>query len=563
MTYRCVHLCLFFLALSASGFPGGSPAARADSWRPPKEEHWSANRRFVLRVDWKQRTLTLKEKRENGFLPRWSITFPQEDAPVEVSITDDGRHVVLRDVWHQVGHGKVLVFLGPSGEVLNTFTLEQLLTAAEILDAPMSISSIWWSQEGLFFLHRRQTQYAFFTRKGTVRVFDLVMGQRVALTPETERAVRSEALRRVRKDLAHSDPDRRMAAASQAGFLGDRSSIPTLRRLLDDRASGGRISWVFDGQSGRYESHGVQYAAGEALLALLGSRAGLLFERQLIQAAPLQTAHWLWLLAQTGEARSSPIVRRLTRSPDHRIRRAAIEAMLAGDDGTLLHRNIRWATDHDPYVRSRALEILSEHARKEDAQVLRAALNDRHMTNALWALRALIRLKPHDLDAILRRCAQRRDAPEADDAIIELARRGDAASLRRILSWVQSLSSKQPGEVGGSFDVQKVCRFLAERKDPQFAPALKAASQISSLRVRRSVFGALAALGDAEAFKRLREFARQGEPLDRAMAIEWLGFLKDRTSLDFLRQQLRDPEPWVRDAAKEAMARIQGQPVSE
>jgi hypothetical protein len=115
----------------------------ADSWGPPPKEHWSNDRQFVLFVSelaWGQSKLVLKERGRNGFRLRW-IAF--HSTPVQAFITDDGRYIVLRDQWGQVGYGKVLTFFGPDGRVLASYTLEQLLPFDEILEVPTTMSSRW------------------------------------------------------------------------------------------------------------------------------------------------------------------------------------------------------------------------------------------------------------------------------------------------------------------------------------------------------------------------------------------------------------------------------------
>jgi HEAT repeat protein len=224
---------------------------------------------------------------------------------------------------------------------------------------------------------------------------------------------------------------------------------------------------------------------------------------------------------------------------------------------------MQWVTDRDPKVRYHALLVLSRHARQEDADVLRAAFKDKDSTNAHWAFRGIVRLRPPGIDALLRQSAKSPDSWISGEAVVELARRGDAAALRRLLVWVKSYGARTPDPEGcGLSQLQDVCQLLAERKDRGAVPALVAGSQNPHTDVQRPVFGALAALGYSGAIDRVRRFAREGDALDRADAIRWLGLLKDRDSRNLLRQQRHDPEPWVRDAAKEALARVEGRRTS-
>jgi HEAT repeat protein len=552
-----------FLITSAIGCLHSAPEVSADSWGPPTPEHWSSNHRFVLRVGWPDRVLKLEEKREHDYVLRWSATYPQEDAPVEAYITDDGQYVVLRDVWGRVGYGMVLAFLGPTGKLLNAFTLNDLLTEAEILYAPLSISSRWWSSNALFFFQHQQTQFAFVTHEGTLRVFELATGRRVAPTPAVELETRSEAIRLARRDLAEADPRRRAAGARQIGVLGDRESIERLKQLLNDQTVTSRVVQGTGRDEVSWDEHDVQAAAGEALVALLGPGAVPLLEAKLSAPEPAGKAQWLALLAQSGAVGSSSVVKRLAGSPNRDIRRAAIRALLDGDDGTVIHQNINWLTDHDPEVRYQAVRALAEHSRGDDAGLLRNALQDKNSADPLWALRGLVRLQPPDLDVLLGQIADKHPGADwmkdsvAEEAVLELARRGDAAALRRLIEWLGSLPDRvRRNEPLSGLLTGAVCRVLAARKERSSVPALWAARDIPYGRTQCAIWAALAALGDWQATDRVREFARHGGALERASAIKWLGILKDRDSLGFLRQQLEDPEPWVRDAAREALKQI-------
>src|SRR5262249_53542310 len=63
------------VALVLASLPAiAPPRATADSWGPPRKEHWATNQRFVLKVSWgigSDETLTLWEKTEGGLRRRW------------------------------------------------------------------------------------------------------------------------------------------------------------------------------------------------------------------------------------------------------------------------------------------------------------------------------------------------------------------------------------------------------------------------------------------------------------------------------------------------------------
>jgi hypothetical protein len=230
---------------------------------------------------------------------------------------------------------------------------------------------------------------------------------------------------------------------------------------------------------------------------------------------------------------------------------------LLASRGIVLHQHIAWVTNPDPHVRFCSLVVLSRHALQTDATLLQAALHDPDPINARWAMRGLIQLWPPDIETVLRQWTSSRDSEMNREAVFELARRGDAIAMHRLLAWLESLPNTGHDKEGwGAYEVQAACRVLVERGDPRFIPALESASSSRYRVVQCPVSGALASYGSREALDRLRRFAREGGARDRATAIEWLGVVKDRDSLPFLRQKLDDPEPWIRDAAREALRRI-------
>ena len=553
---RRAGLELYLVAAAAllAVVPGSRPDAWADQWGWPPSAYPSRNGRFVLRVDIARRTLALQEKGPAGTSTRWSVRYPDtgadsgEPAPVAAYITDDGDHVVLRDAWGSVGYGKVLIFLGPRGNVLASYTLEQLLTRDDVYKYELSVSSLWWSEDGLFLFRPGQTEFAFITKQGTVRAFALATGAMIQLASGEEREIRSQGLSLARKALFSGNPADRTTGATMVGVLGDKDSVPRLKQLLED--------WTYRGTRNSHRLYDVQAAAGEALAALLGAKAAPLLEAKLPKANPQMAQEWAELLGKIRAASSSPGVRRLSRSGDGTTRLVAVQAMLEGDDGTVIRQNLRWLHDGDARVRWEAIHALADHARAEDAKALRTALLDQDANCAESALEGLVRLNPPDLDCLLQK-SLRRGPHLAFAATLHLARRGDAEALNRIVHWVQALRIGIPKGAGwGLLQVDDMCGILVKSKPPGTRAALRAASESHNGRIQRDAFGALAALGDADALAQLRTLARSGDCLDRAHAIDWLGVCRDGESLDFLRGQLADPEPIVCDAARRALKQM-------
>jgi hypothetical protein len=125
-----------------------------------------------------------------------------------------------------------------------------------------------------------------------------------------------------------------MTAMRQLDVLGDRESLPVLRRHLDNPLVTEQGTWSIEGRERRYSLHSIQVAAGEALVSLLGARAAPLIERKLVGEAPREKERWIWLLSKTGQARTNPALERLSHSRDPEIRVAAVVARLEGDDDT-------------------------------------------------------------------------------------------------------------------------------------------------------------------------------------------------------------------------------------
>jgi hypothetical protein len=97
----------------------------------------------------------------------WKVKLSNETAPVDVFVTNDGRHVVTLDNWHSVGYGEdVVAFYAapkevadakvpgppPEGRQLARYSLEKLLSRDEIEKVSHSVSSRWWRNGGSTFL---------------------------------------------------------------------------------------------------------------------------------------------------------------------------------------------------------------------------------------------------------------------------------------------------------------------------------------------------------------------------------------------------------------------------
>jgi len=532
----------------------GTPSGRGTYTR----EGRSPNGRFVLVYESRLRSdnakLSLHERGARGLTLRWSIRY-EHFRPHGVYIADSGRYVVIRETTSISGIDKVLVFLGPDGELTSSYDLKEILTEHEMATYTGEAHGYSWARNGLFFFRQRETQFAFVTQRGTVRVFDLASGQMLALTSELDRKVRREAVLLARKGLASRRRQTRASRAVLLGVLGDRRSVPALKRLLEDRCV---TYWagISDRPGRSYSMYGVQLAAGGALAAILGAKAAPLLEPMLPGPNVHMTEQWIDLLGTIRMARFSPVVRKLCRSRNEHIREAVIGTIAEEDDGTILRQHPRWARDGHGRFRLGVIKTLSKSPRSEDEALFRAALAGPDAAAACRALEGLMRLYAPDLDALLRDALYSHHDNVAATAIFHLAQRGDKPAMQRLLSYLKASEPPKPDRSLWAFG-DAICRLIVEVRPRGGISALRAANTRGRRSFRRAAApGALAALGDARALARLRRFAREGEAWERAQAIEWLGFCQDRASASFLRDRLSDPELNIREAAQNALRQM-------
>lgn len=540
---------------------------RADTWGPPQAEHWSRNRTYVLRLGGKD-GLELHPAGPIGAQPIWSRGFVNGHWPPHCArVADDGRHVVLIDAHGSLGFDEVLVFLGPQGEVLHSYKLEEILTDKEILNAVHSVSSIHWSQHGWFVLRDRDRQFAFVTQIGTVRVFDTATGRRLPLTDQLRAQIVSEAIMDARLMLGADDPAEQMRGAVLLGVLNARAAVGELQQMLSAPSAtapaGARIL-------GHDPNAGVQAAAASALLRITGQDALELVEQCLSTLPSGALPQFLEVLSdfdrdgyELGDPARVQVATelwdRLARHPNATIRTAAQAQRLERDDGRFLRAHPDLLQSRDRQVRYQAYVYLSQHALPAEVPLLRAGLDDADDINRVWAWRGLVRLAPSDIEDILKQALATKDSPMPFEACMELARRGDATAKQRVLTYLGKMKDHAHTEEGwavSEFEARDLCVLVAEIKLKAAREPLRAALQNPCRHIQRAACGALAVLGDQEALLKLRELARQGHALDRAGAIDWLNRAQDRGSTEFLRQAATDEEPWIREAATKALANL-------
>ncbi len=251
---------------------------------------------------------------------------------------------------------------------------------------------------------------------------------------------------------------------------------------------------------------------------------------------------------------------RLNQSPLADVRKYAREAILDRDDARYVCDHPHLIKDPDKNVRWRAAICLGRNGGKQAITLLRTAFHDSDSTVQLWALRGLIQYKPGDIDAILQQARKHKDAWIRATARDELVRRGDKEAIADLIRQFTAIKDDKPGarESGiDQFDMDRLCRLVIETKLGKAEPALRQAYANKSEATRRPISAALAAFGDQDALRQLRQYAQKGRAFDRACSIRMLGLIGDKASIPALRDALNDREPCVREAAKEAMTSLE------
>ena len=146
------------------------------------------------------------------------------------------------------------------------------------------------------------------------------------------------------------------------------------------------------------------------------------------------------------------------------------------------------------------------------------------------------------------------------EAMTELIRRGDKSAVEELgkrLAQLEHHTHSREGWGTEEMEAQDMCELVVELRIKDVESAVRRAGLNECEQVRRPIAGALAALGDRHALGMLRKFASRGVALDRAASIKMLASVGDRDSLPFLRKALDDSEPWIREAAQDAIAHME------
>ena len=111
------------------------------------------------------------------------IQLPNRFAPVEFFVNDDGVLVTL-DNWASIGYGSVISIFDPDGQIVVSYSLEDLYAAGAIDEFPRTVSSRYWRSDHT----PRFTQDAFriVDRFKNVLFFDLTDGSVASRGPRTD-----------------------------------------------------------------------------------------------------------------------------------------------------------------------------------------------------------------------------------------------------------------------------------------------------------------------------------------------------------------------------------------
>ncbi len=526
-----------------------SSAALADSWGPPRKEHWSENQMVVLKVSYPQnKQLSLWKKTEDGLKPLWNRGYIHRVwPPHRAYVTDDGQYVVLRDTHHSLGDGQVIVILGPKGQSLGSYALNDFLPVQDILAATQSVSSLWWDENAWFSLIQDDRRFALVTQQGTVRCFDLPTGKLLDLNKKQHSEIVGLVKQDAMKWVKSQEPQERIHGMTLLGALGLSDAVPIAKKLFEDRASTGSI-----GSSGKpkAEKHGVQMAAALALIRLLGADALPIIETE------LKTANWYmqeqlldvvakldmqtyFLMEVPASSEIFAFWKRMADSPSEAIRGRAIFHVLLRDDGEYVKAHPKLIEHDGENLRRAVTEVLGRMKSSEAIPLLRKAINDPSKHNRQLALKYLIAHSPQDLKDVLLPLQKDEAAAIRLLANTGLAKVGVKTAVLElsqvIKAWSQTSEPKRKSwEL--TQEVELVCGLIIDLKLTDLQDNLKKIRPQLIPEHQSFVTGALAGLGNANELEKLHRMTESEDMATRLAALKMCGHLDDEKSNQFVEQ---------------------------
>ena len=573
-------LCLRLCALAA-----GMTAAL--SWGQMfwklKTDYPSKNGKFLLQIDEEHKNLKLF----SGKKLVWMIPWPQQAPPANALVTDDGRRVVLVDWvgggWHgaEGGNGASLVVLGSEGRVVKEYTPEGVrmgdqyqvpgthgLTRYTSLGVPDEACMFDAGQQNVLFL-RSATLAAddadeMWRREWYVpTVVRLSDGMQIRPTADQVQKMRQPFATMLRADLGSKDPDKRFAAAIELASLQDRGAVSALKRMLNDPT----VAKNYDGSAEK--RHELQTSAAEALAGILGREAAPLIRPKLRSAkCPSDRIAFLHALQWTGVPPDNKTVAFLLSSSDQSDRQFILDNLERSDPRQAVRIARKLLKSRNEKDRSAAMSVIVRNGTESEIPLLMAELKNPEFGDL--AAYGLARIKPKNLTAVFEREAKDTSSSAYWESIFELARRNNKSAQLKVVAWVNryvKVKSDDPWP-GNKMSFEEAAHILAEKRPDGARDALRKVLLIydpwqeSDLNTR----GALAQLGETKHLDYLRAVAKGAEPKEspapdywkggwprRKCAIEWLGMVKDKGSLELLQSAADDPEWYVRESARKAL----------
>ncbi len=170
-----------------------SRVARADEWASAQiREVFSKSREYFVRVipgksigdtvgfagaakgPYAEAEFYRREKDRSYHLAS-TATLVHPVAPVEFLVTDFG-FLITFDNWHNMGYGEVVAFYSPRGNLIRSYKLADLFSAAEIDRFSHSVSSLWWRTQTLYVREGGRSVYAALEPAGREMIFDVASG---------------------------------------------------------------------------------------------------------------------------------------------------------------------------------------------------------------------------------------------------------------------------------------------------------------------------------------------------------------------------------------------------
>jgi HEAT repeat protein len=549
---------------------------RADTWGPPQKEHWSANKQFVLQVEDSAEAgrLSLSKKTDGGLEELWKRGYVDPVwPPHRAYVTNDGKYVVLRDLYQNLGRRKVIVILGDGGKILGSYELDGFLPQDEIRSAMQTVSSLWWNSNAWFSFINDDREFALATQNGTVRCFDLPSGKLLDLSDDK----RAMIVDLVRKDAeswtAGGSPGQRIHGITLLAALRVPGAIPVAKKLFQDKTSSG---YTMQRGKPNAELHAVQEAAALALVTLIGGEAIPIIEDELPRANwntkeklimalrrldTKQTYPMQGEVVQTPDSAAAKAMwMRLATSPDDDLRYPALCEVLRRDTGSFLLQHPELVESESVSVRIAAVVLLSKLDSPEALPLLRKAIADKQESVRRTAMHYYIARQPPDLVEVLLPQLDDESILIRGDAVCELVCRGHPAAIERLRKIIESwLNADLKGndQWARRSEIKKFCKLIADVKPHEVLDSLAAIRAAPATPTNTAVTGALAALGDLQAVSDLHRIASEGRLDDRALAVEMCRYLPDEKSAALVKEAAEGSESRLRSAATEDIRRFQ------